>query len=560
MIFTTLSQPKEDDLISIAKASFNLTSVDLTCYTEVTERVIEWVARENPTLRALHINSLPLSNQTVRVLTENCPELEFFYCERMNFASQTGRRIFDDALIETSRKPRELESPLWHFIKAIQNGFLGHPVLTHITKHHVDKLSTLILDRASEIAEKQTDITIGMFIEDLRTKVTQNSAPMREEVMEVLLTSIYPYCGYHPYEHIDWDNRDRRWDLMMVAQQGGKQKKILFDYLLKTFPTAMTSITLQRAYDLVKEQKDSECTQLLYDYIIAHCPAPDLSRCKDTVDVQMALASNAIPSGYCALGDLPERAHWKALTQQEIDSFTSGPSLQILSHLPLYQKIGEEDPFLNSIRVVADDKINVAHNELRLSEYSLFHLFYLCIIAKKTAIQIDGTHEFQKLICSLIRTLLSTPSGRWLLLFSCRNPKKIFIREGVENHANMAISTIYLETSPSYNSIRLNGKIVSAEFSLDTVLFHELVHLLHELENPIFRKELSYCLPVDPRYDDLEEQYTISGVEYDCTQLGMSGLCQNMYHFEKGYPERYGHRVNILDIINQRPVKIRRYS
>jgi hypothetical protein len=86
------------------------------------------------------------------------------------------------------------------------------------------------------------------------------------------------------------------------------------------------------------------------------------------------------------------------------------------------------------------------------------------------------------------------------------------------------------------------GRTTGYKPPIDSIFFHEMLHAIHNMEYPgFFRAELKRMKPSDKDYDNLEEQFTIAGVDEECDLFEAFALSENVYNYERGYPKRYGH-------------------
>jgi hypothetical protein len=72
----------------------------------------------------------------------------------------------------------------------------------------------------------------------------------------------------------------------------------------------------------------------------------------------------------------------------------------------------------------------------------------------------------------------------------------------------------------------------------DVGLFHELIHAIHDSANRELMEILHATPAADLEYKNLSELLTIAGEE---EEYEMFALSENVYLFETGLPQRYGH-------------------
>ncbi len=80
----------------------------------------------------------------------------------------------------------------------------------------------------------------------------------------------------------------------------------------------------------------------------------------------------------------------------------------------------------------------------------------------------------------------------------------------------------------------------------DTSLQHELLHAIHNDTDPQLNKLLHATMASLYGFTNLEEQYTIAGIDTrhpNFHSLGLFALSDNTYRFERGLPGRYQHSV-----------------
>lgn len=343
---------------------------------------------------------------------------------------------------------------------------------------------------------------------------------------------------------------DPREALIDSVRIGGEAGHNALRELAAASRNRLSFVALEGAYEIAKGKNDLVAAQLIKDLINAlYSNDPDESKRlpKDIVDVIILLQTTAKPSGYRPLGDLPQRAGWKHLSQDELDEMASDTAL---SGLPLGLVIfPSEAEFFNELTIVPDDHPNLSLQEIRRTEALLFYKLYLRIITNMTRIQIPIEDEFHTVVSKQLRTMMSTPSGRWLLLFTCRRTRNIsFLRGGESRQLG---DMVLLNPKPKeYLSLDKEGKPTRyTETEPDRPLFHELAHALHYQENADLCSVLHRLKPSDPYYTNLLEQLAITGLPKDCTHLGLSGLSENVYLYERNavvqgryfYPARYGH-------------------
>lgn len=343
--------------------------------------------------------------------------------------------------------------------------------------------------------------------------------------------------------------------VILAAEQGGEGGRRKLRSLISAHPGLLSFICLQRAHQIATEENDTETASFIRAIQEERYPDTSQRKCQDPIDVLFLLKMTKNHSGYKALGDLPEKAGWKPLSGEELDTFLPPKNpyldqfIKIPDNLPTYENV---TTFFKDLKIISDDTPNPSLREIRQSEAELFYKLYLRIITGKTPIfffNSNADNEFQIQLCGLFRTMMSTPSGRWLLLFSCRRESKFSI-EKAQYCKTTSFNDIELSLSPfPSGSLNESGVIIPYAIGADGSLFHELCHLLHGEENPHLQQAMEERSS-DPNYNYLEEQYAITGLPEDCNHLHLKGLCENIYHFERNavaggkedHRARYGHK------------------
>jgi hypothetical protein len=325
-----------------------------------------------------------------------------------------------------------------------------------------------------------------------------------------------------------------RWAFLKAAANGAAGHALM-QRLLANVPQKLSSWSIQRAKSLAEKHGHIETALWIEELKKPHYAETQNSEPMDEDDIKLALASCDNPSGYRALGEAPERYGWKPLTQEELDLMIPDSALETVS---------KEDPFKGSGIVLVEDGIEkIALGEIRKSEAELFRKLYMRIKHGHTALKITGDDLFQEKILEIIRKLISRPSGRWALLFVCRFKKPLGVVEtktrGTCFDEKMHVMDVNVTTPLSVYTRDDAGTKVLIPHPQDVIFFHEITHAIHYAVNDQLSAILEAMPSSDPEYDNLEEQAAIAGGDKKCEAFALN---ENVYNFECGLPQRYGHR------------------
>jgi hypothetical protein len=327
------------------------------------------------------------------------------------------------------------------------------------------------------------------------------------------------------------------WAFLKAAVSVSKGRSFA-ERLCESVPDKISWWTFWRAIQILEKRghKDDamwiravqECTKGL------EMPSPTLG------DFKLFLKSSHSPSGYRPLEDSPARYCWLPLSIEELDKVD--PS-----------SYDSEDFFADfDAEIVPNESEMVAIHQIRENEARLFSRLYNLIKQGKLPLRIEGDDAFQKMILKCFRLLLGRPSGRWLVIHACRLPHSLRItHDPYSDSYDNETHTIGIDIRNIEHVTKdIAGNISPYTIHTDGLLFHELVHALHYHRYGTFSEMLLRSSSSDRSYKNLEEQFTIAGIDTDLREdlekLGHAEpflLSENCYNCERGYPERYGHHA-----------------
>ncbi|MBM3192990.1 MAG: hypothetical protein FJZ59_02005 [Chlamydiae bacterium] len=260
-------------------------------------------------------------------------------------------------------------------------------------------------------------------------------------------------------------------------------------------------------------------------------------------EIKLLLKSSHTPSGYKPLGNIPIQHLWRPLSTEELDLITLG--------IPWLDD--GDDPFKDSdVEVVSDEIEVISPFQIRSSEAHLFKRLYQSIKQGKMPLSIIGDPSFQEKILKTLRLILSRPTGRWVILHVCRLPYPLsIVYDAFGDHYDPEKRSVGINTKATQHySKTADGTKYVYLAEKDSLLVHELIHAIHfnQYGNTFF-DDLHTSPASDSSYENLEEQFTIAGIDPDIRECleelrhaTLFALSENSYNCERGYPERYGHQ------------------
>jgi ankyrin repeat protein len=180
-------------------------------------------------------------------------------------------------------------------------------------------------------------------------------------------------------------------------------------------------------------------------------------------------------------------------------------------------EIPSDSPFINTDLVILKDgyRGQMPINAIKETEFKKISALFNDICAGKTKIKIDDTDLILvEEVHNAITILLTRQIGRELIMQVCNRQTDLLIQRGETNKYNPQTNELLLDLNDIYRSIEMHpsGK---SKISSESPLYHSLGHeLIHSLQpNFTLARNLSLSPTLGEKYDNLEEQVTITGLE-----------------------------------------------
>jgi hypothetical protein len=173
-------------------------------------------------------------------------------------------------------------------------------------------------------------------------------------------------------------------------------------------------------------------------------------------------------------------------------------------------------------------------------------------ICTDSNIVIEGDQNFRQCIYKNFKQILEIKPGRKLFkkIFSFNKPLNIHPGHGYPGYFGKG-SLRFNEGDYPMLVMDAKGEIKEQKVENFTVLAHELIHYLHDLEGTEDDDESESLDLIHSRFDNLEEQVTICGVKKnENKEYVFHSLCQNVFHRAVGLDPCCSHRSENLDSLD----------
>jgi ankyrin repeat protein len=164
-------------------------------------------------------------------------------------------------------------------------------------------------------------------------------------------------------------------------------------------------------------------------------------------------------------------------------------------------------------------------NGIREGDFHKYNELYKKLEIGSTKVSIEGSDDFKTLILSSLKKLIERESGRELLdeFFMKAVPEKVEIKQGEESETGVLPDpftqketyVIRMDTNPQrtlyiFSTELQTNKKIAVKIPFFMTLAHEMVHVLHLSKD---RKGMDEAPTLSPRFHNMEEQVTISGMK-----------------------------------------------
>ena len=209
--------------------------------------------------------------------------------------------------------------------------------------------------------------------------------------------------------------------------------------------------------------------------------------------------------------------------------------------------------FLNSdVEIVEGEVGNLELKQISQRDAILYSILFNKIKEGVTNISVEGSLGYQESIYIALKTLLTRPSGRLLILSVLRSRNALLIKQSRETQLRVEIhkhgerldkKTVYIEINDGHTCylacLNANKMNIRCRDPFYLSLAHEILHFLH-----LSSSDLGYLFFNEhrvPRWDNLEEFYTISGFPF----------CENTLRYDFGELPRVNHSGSDLGPLNE---------